>query len=289
MVPRLGRVDPDDLGVALLDDLAQALPLPVVRRGDDGVQPLVVEPPDRQALDTFLATIEEHEDRPPARRKSRERRHRSEDRVVVVLARDDDPHVDALTAHERRQHRVEAIRYPPIHVPRLLAVRQYAIGGELRRLGKDAGLQQQHYQDPGWTRHHDSVWLCGLQLLRVPRAMNHEAHEGHEGKPDKMDEGFETPADLAGPASPGRGVSKTRDPTRRVHDLGFRFRFVLPKTKPEALRLVGRGSHSHRLAAAGGRQVSAVFVSFVSFVVHCSATHYSSISTCRTPLQACQR
>jgi hypothetical protein len=30
--------------------------------------------------------------------------------------------------------------------------------------------------------------------------------------------------------------------------------------------LVGRASHAHRMAAAGGRQVSAVFVSFVSFV-----------------------
>jgi len=35
--------------------------------------------------------------------------------------------------------------------------------------------------------------------------MNHEAHEEHEGKPDKW-EGFEAPADLAGPASPGRDV-----------------------------------------------------------------------------------
>ena len=33
-------------------------------------------------------------------------------------------------------------------------------------------------------------------------------------------------------------------------------------------RLVGRTPPSHRVAAAGGRQISALFVSFVSFVVH---------------------
>ena len=71
---------------------------------------------------------------------------------------------------------------------------------------------------------------------------HHEAHEDHEEKPDKCDEGFETPADLAGPASPGRGVRETRD----RQDAG-----------EVVVRLVGRASPSHRLAAAGGRQVSA--------------------------------
>ena len=55
----------------------------------------------------------------------------------------------------------------------------------------------------------------GARQNALAQSLNHEAHQEHEGKPDRSDEGFETPAALAGPASPGRGVREARDQTRR--------------------------------------------------------------------------
>jgi hypothetical protein len=72
-------------------------------------------------------------------------------------------------------------------------------------------------------------------------------------KESPTSERSEAPADLARPAAPGAvSVRPATDKTRK--DLGFRFRFVV---------LSGRGSRTHRLAAAGGRQVSAAFMSFM--------------------------
>ncbi len=71
MVPRLRRVDADDLGIALLDELAQAGPLLIVAGRDDFVQPVVVEASDREAIDG-AASFAEHEDRAPARRVGRQ-------------------------------------------------------------------------------------------------------------------------------------------------------------------------------------------------------------------------
>jgi hypothetical protein len=42
--------------------------------------------------------------------------------------------------------------------------------------------------------------------LTRDKSVDHNADEGHEGKPDKCVWDLKTPADLAGPASPGRDL-----------------------------------------------------------------------------------
>jgi hypothetical protein len=98
----------------------------------------------------------------------------------------------------------------------------------------------------------------------------HEGHEGHEENP--TNQGSETPADLASPASPG--AMSERPATDKTKTSGFVFLThveVNPelsrKRNPRSFRVLsGRGSHTHRLAAAGGRQVSAAFMSFMIFM-----------------------
>jgi hypothetical protein len=89
------------------------------------------------------------------------------------------------------------------------------------------------------------------QSLAKGKSMNHEEHGGHEGKHDRC------ARDLRHPLT-------WRARLRRAAVCG---RLATRQDAGQRKGLVGRGSSTHRLAAAGGRQVSAVFVSFVSFVV----------------------
>ena len=103
VVPELRLVDADDLRILLRR--------PAVRRpshwpsfvvGTERVELVVVEAADRVPLHRLAAAgIDEDENRAAARRVGGDRRHRAKHRVVVVFARHDDPHVDALARHQR--------------------------------------------------------------------------------------------------------------------------------------------------------------------------------------------
>ena len=130
MIPGVRLVDADDLRVALVDQLAESFVLRVVVRLHQFEEPVVVEPADRHSFDRLpAARVGEHENRPAPRRERGERRHRSEHRIVVVLARHDDPHVDPLARHQRGQHRVEPLGNPALDDWRLLAMREDTLRG----------------------------------------------------------------------------------------------------------------------------------------------------------------
>ena len=78
----------------------------------------------------FGAPVDEDENGPAARRIRRHRRHRAEDRIVVVLPRHHDPHVDAFTTHERRQDRLEPAGNPAVLHRRLLPMGEHAVDGQ---------------------------------------------------------------------------------------------------------------------------------------------------------------
>ena len=80
VVPELGLVDANDLGVACLDDLSKPRPLLVVERLVHVEKALIIKASDGEALDTLRsASIEEDENRSPSRGVSRQGRHRAED------------------------------------------------------------------------------------------------------------------------------------------------------------------------------------------------------------------
>ena len=152
VVPGLRRVDADDLGIALLDEFPQAVPLLVVGGGHDLEEPVIVEAPHRQAIDG-AAPLAEHQDGAASRRVRGQRRHRTKHGVVVVLARHDDPHVDLLALHQRREHGIESLLNPRLDERRLLAVRQHPIARIGRGLSEDRGRRDDgSEQKQGETR-----------------------------------------------------------------------------------------------------------------------------------------
>ena len=66
----------------------------------------------------------EHEDGAPSRRHHRRRQQAHQDRVLVVLARGDDPQVEALAPHHLGQHGAQALGEPAVRDLRLAAQRQ---------------------------------------------------------------------------------------------------------------------------------------------------------------------
>ena len=144
MLPRVGFVDADHVWLLFLDELAKPLVLRVVRRGDERVDAVVIEPADRIPLDRLAAAgVVEHENRPPPRGEIGERCHRVEDRIFVVFASGDDPHVDPFARHQRPEKGVEALLEPGRDQRVLLAMgedalRRVGIGDRLlRRSGSD--------------------------------------------------------------------------------------------------------------------------------------------------------
>ena len=130
VVPRIGFVDADDLGILLVDELAQPFVLAVVRRRHHRVKPVVIEAADRIALDGLAAAgVVEDEDGAPPRCEVGERRHRREHRVLVVFACRDDPHVDPLARHQRAEQRVEPLLDPRRDERVLLTMREHALRG----------------------------------------------------------------------------------------------------------------------------------------------------------------
>ena len=90
---------------------------------DGLVHAALVGAAERDALHALGAAIEEHVDRAAARGERGGRDERAEDRVLVVLAHRDDPHVHAVLAHERRQRAVHALLEPALLHHRLFAQR----------------------------------------------------------------------------------------------------------------------------------------------------------------------
>ena len=101
-----------------IDVLSRGYP---VRHGRLGLEHAALRrPPEREPFDTGRARrragdralVEEDVNRPAARVERVRRGDGPEDRVLVVLAHGDDPHIDAVLAHERRQEGVEPLLQP---------------------------------------------------------------------------------------------------------------------------------------------------------------------------------
>src|SRR5437773_12282499 len=107
MAVEFGGVDTDDLGVALLDDTPQSFPLCVVVSPLEREEAVVIEAPDRNPFHApIAAAVGEDENRAPARRIGRYRPHGAENGIVVVCARDGDPHGSYFAAHSVGADRV---------------------------------------------------------------------------------------------------------------------------------------------------------------------------------------
>ena len=126
----LGRIHADRFRVARFDDFSESIPLAVVVGLLEREQAVVIEAADRQMLDRTAAAVEEDENGAPARRIRRDRRHRREYGIVVVLPGDDHPHVDPLAPHQRRQKRLETLLDPLMLERRLFAMGENAVDGQ---------------------------------------------------------------------------------------------------------------------------------------------------------------
>jgi hypothetical protein len=116
-------------------------------RLDDREQTVVVEAADRRALEWgAAAAVVEGQDGAAARCVGRERRHRAEHRIVVVLTRHDEPQIDSFAPHELRQDRIETPRDPLADERRLLTVGEDPVAGD-RRLSNRGGERTDDNQE----------------------------------------------------------------------------------------------------------------------------------------------
>ena len=152
---------------------------------------VVAVPPDDELLEN-----EEGENAGEERREHRRRGNRGERLRNQIEQRD----------AEQRAHRIR-------HQPRDDAFPRVLIEKKKQGCGQEAAEAAGHGQpEHGRPDEHGLIlvqrWADrpdrGAARVGLPvKSGNHEAHEGHEEEPLKISRDGETPADLAGPASPG--------------------------------------------------------------------------------------
>ena len=111
----LRDVQPNDLGVPLAHHTGQTLVL-VLFVGVPGrlVQIAVSVAVQGQPLKRPILAPAEHQDGTSSRRHGRFRHQRHDDRILVIFARGDDPHVKTLALHHLRQHLCQALLQPGV-------------------------------------------------------------------------------------------------------------------------------------------------------------------------------
>lgn len=109
---------------------------------------------EREPLDPLLGpAVEEHVNGASARRERGGRDERPEYRIFVVLPHGEDPHIDAVCAHDGRQVQVEPLLEPPLLHRRLLAERsKRPVGGDLGG-GREDGQGDEGAEQAGHYRH----------------------------------------------------------------------------------------------------------------------------------------
>ncbi len=125
--PMLARVDPDGRRLALGDQLAESFPLFVEGAAVPSALIMFTEriAADGELLDALLcAAVVKHQDGRASRRKHGRRHEARVHRVLVVLAVDHQPHVDAGLAHQLRQQVGEAVVEHAVDCIDPLALRQ---------------------------------------------------------------------------------------------------------------------------------------------------------------------